>query len=118
MPHTESNTATFVASEIIPANRLVKLDAAGTVSIADITTTPIGRSPNTQTPSGEELSVRMLNRGGIIDLVADAAVTRGAVVYGQNDGKIDDDSSGSAVRIGLANETATADGDEIEVILD
>lgn len=114
----ESNTRTFEASETIPANRLVKLDAAGTVSIADITTTPIGVSPSTQTASGDELSVRLLNSGGTIDMVADAAVTKGATIYGQNDGKIDDDSAGGAIQVGVALQAATGDGSIIEVLPD
>ena len=118
MPFNEPNTKTFVASEAIPANRLVKLDSAGTVSIADITTTPIGTSPNTETADAGELGVRLLNTGGTFEMVADAAIVKGAVVYGQNDGKIDDDSGGSAVRVGVALQAASGDGSIIEVLPD
>lgn len=118
MPHSESQFKTFIVSEVIPAHRLVKVDAAGTVSMAGITEKPIGVNQTESFAIGDEVNVRLLNAGGTIEMVADAAVVKGAVVYGQNAGKIDDDSGSSALRIGIALEAASGDEARIEVLPD
>ncbi len=112
----ESNSRTFTASEAIPANRLVKLDAAATVSVADVSTTAIGVSPDTPTASGDELSVRLLNSGGTIDMVCEAAVTLGSTVYGRNLGMVDDSSADSAVAVGKALQAGSGANSIIEVL--
>lgn len=116
--YTQESMKTFVCSEAFAQHILVKRDAAGTVSIADLTDTPIGVSQSMTNAANEEANIRLLNGGGTIEMVAAAAITNNAVVYGRADGKISSDSSGSAVRIGIALEAASGDGARIEVLPD
>jgi len=107
----------FTAGEALAAYRRVKLTAAGTVSYADADEPEIGVT-EAAAASGARVAVA-LKGGRTHKCVAAGAVTVNAAIYGMADGKVDDTAtgSGSAV-IGLALETALADGDVIECILE
>ena len=64
-------------------------------------------------------SVRLANGYGTALMVAGAAITTGAEVYGIAGGKVDDAvaATGPGAPVGVALEAATADGDVIEVLL-
>ena len=113
--NVDTGERTFTAGEAIGQYILVKY-GSGVITIAAITEEPIGVTKDL-VASGGEVAVWLFNKPGTLICTADAAITSGAVVYGQNAGKVDDDSGSSALRIGLALQAAAADGDEIEVVV-
>jgi hypothetical protein len=117
MPFHDTDTKTFEASEAIADNVIVKLDSAGTVSVADVSEAGIGVAQNPAYASGDDVAVRLFNKGGTIEMLADAAITLGATVYGRDGGEIDDSSADSAVAVGTALEAASGAGALIEVLI-
>ena len=109
-------TMTFVTTEAIPLGSLVKLDAAGTITIADVTEAAFGTAAEIAYAAGESIGVDLFNKPGTHIGIAAAAITKGAIIYGRNDGEIDDSSADSALRVGVALETATAAGDLIQFL--
>lgn len=107
-------TRTFVAGEALAAFRRVKLTAANTVSYADADESCIGVTIEAAA-SAASVSVRLMG-GQTCKVVASAAVTAAAAVYGVADGKVDDAGAGSdSVAIGMAVAAALANGDVIEI---
>ncbi len=64
--------------------------------------------------AGEDITVRLINAGGTIEVVAAGAISAGASVYAAASGKVE--ASGTSVK-GKALAAATADGDVIECLL-
>ncbi len=64
--------------------------------------------------AAKAVAVRPRNSVGTHEMVADAAISAGAAIYGAASGKISSTANGS--QIGIAIEAATADGDIIEVL--
>lgn len=116
LPVADEKTRVYSAGGSVTAGQLVKLAADGDVETCTASDVPIGKALNGAS-ADEDVLVRMLNAGGVIDLTVDAAVTRGAVVYAQAAGKVDDDNTGSPERVGIADGTGATDGDVIPVIL-
>mgnify|MGYP003674584751 CR=1 FL=1 len=110
-------TVTFETTEAIPLGSLVKLDTAGTVTIADVTQEAIGTAAEIGIAAGQRIGVDLHNKPGFHIGIAAAAITKGAVIYGRDDGEIDDSSADSALRVGRAVEAAAA-GDLIQFIFD
>lgn len=111
----DTNTKAFTAGAAIAKNILVKL-ASGKLAVAGLAEQPIGVTQHETFADGDVVSVELLSRAGTLKCTAAAAVTQGAVVYGRAAGKVDDVSTSSAVKIGVALEAATAAGDIIEVM--
>ncbi len=106
--------ASYTAGAAIAKHILVKL-TSDVLSVAALGEEPIGTLDEASFASGDVRAVRL--RGtGIIKCVASGAFSQGAVVYGRADGKIDDISTTSAIRIGIALKAATASGDIIPVL--
>ena len=63
---------------------------------------------------GDLVAVRLITSQGTQEAVASKSFAKGAVLYGAASGKVSDASSGSA--IGEALESATADGDIVEIL--
>lgn len=114
--YVDGNYKTFTASGIIYPFRLVKLASVGVVSLAGLTYQPIGASDR-YAASGAPVNIKLLTGAGTVKLEAEDAITMGAVVYGRASGCVDDSSANSALKVGIALETATAAGDIIEVLL-
>ena len=114
----DTGTVTFETTEAIPLGAGVKLDAAGTVSLADLTEEIIGFAAEIGYASGQRIGVDMISKQGTFTGVAAGAIVKGAVIYGQNDGELDDSSAGSAKRVGRALEATTAKGDQFMFIVD
>lgn len=110
---------TFTAGEDLLPKRRVKIES-GTVTIppevvyADIGEQHIGTTGNDTVSDGDPVSITPINATGTYEVTASEAFVVGAILYGANDGKAADTSSGSA--IGIAVEAATADGDVVEVM--
>jgi len=111
----EVGTKTFAATEALAAFRRVKLTtSSGTaVEYADAGEEHIGVT-QLAAAAGALVPVRLRTAEGTLKGVAASSFSAGAVLYGANDGKIDDASSGSS--IGTAVNAATADGDVCEFI--
>lgn len=115
--YSDSDVIKLKCGATVAAHRAVKLSAADTciqsAAIADgaIGVSLVGGS------SGEWIPVQVR---GIAKLEAAAAITVGNEVMVQaaaGDGSIDDAAGATAVSIGVALETADADGDLIAVLL-
>lgn len=110
-------TVPFVTTEAVPLGSGVKLDAAGTVTIADVTEEIIGFAAEPAYEAGQSIGIDLLNKPGTHIAIAAAAIVKGAVIYGRDDGEVDDSSADSAIRIGRALEAAAA-GDLIMILVD
>lgn len=108
------STQTFIAGEALVAFRRVKL-SAGKVVYADATDDYIGVTQETGVLD-REITVRLKNDVGSFQIEASEAISAFGDCYGADDGKIA--ASGSVYVGHLKAEPATADGDEIEVIID
>lgn len=108
----EGMFGTFVAGEDLAAHRRVKLSGA-TVVYADAGDEAIGVT-EFAVSSGEDITVRMLNAGGTVEIFAAGTFAVSATIYGADDGKIDDVVAGQP--LGKVLEAATAAGDLIETL--
>jgi hypothetical protein len=113
----ETGLKAFVAGEALEAFRRVKLSTgSGTqVEYADAGEDFIGFTQN-KVDSGEYVTVALRSASRTYKAIAAEGLSAGAVIYGGDDGKVQDTSSGTA--IGTALEAATADGDSIEITCD
>ena len=110
-----TRTKTFKAGAAIAANLLVKL-SSGKLAVAGLGDDPIGVLEVKAFADGDMVAVTLLNAQGTVKMVAAAAVTAAAKVYGRAAGQVDDDSATSAVFVGRAMEAAAAQGDLFEVM--
>ena len=111
----ETSTKCFTAGTAIGVGVLVKLSSSK-LAVAGLADQPVGVMEEASFADGDLRSVRLLSAKGTIKCKAAAAVSEGAVVYGRADGLVDDDSSSSAIQIGVALEAASAKNDLIEVL--
>ena len=112
-----SKFPTFTAGEELLPKRRVKIKAGTTtippeVVYADAGEQAIGITGNGTIAITLGVSLQPSNATGTYEGTASEAFAINATLYGANDGKISDTSSGSA--IGLAVEAATADSDVVE----
>lgn len=103
---------TFTTGAALAQFRRVYL-ASGVLQYADAYTPEIGTTETETFAASVAVGVRLRNADGTRKMVASAAITSGAYVYGAANGKIDDVGF---VPVGIALEAATADGDIIEVL--
>jgi len=113
--YVETPTKAFTAGAAIGKHILVKLDTAK-LAVAGLAEQAVGVIEDEAFADGDLRAVRLLSAQGTIKCVAAAAVAEAAVVYGRALGKVDDVSTSSAIRVGVALEAATAAGDIIEVL--
>ena len=105
---------TFTAGEDLSAFRRVKLDTTvNQVIYADAEHDSVGITQGA-VDSGDPVNLKLRTAEGTVKVEAAGVVTLGDIVYGADDGKIDDDPSG--VVFGQAINASGADGDIIEVI--
>lgn len=111
--YTDDNVRTFTAGEAIGAYILVKLSGDFTASIAGLADNAIGVSREA-VASGAEVGVFLLNKKGTVKMTASGTITQNAAVYATSSGKISATIVGR--KIGYALESASADGDIIEIL--
>ena len=111
----ETPTKGFTAGGAIGKHILVKL-SSGKLAVAALAEEFIGTLEDEAFADLNVRSVRLKSAQGTIKCVALTAFSVGAVVYGRAGGKVDDVSTSSAVRVGVALEAATAVNDIIEVM--
>lgn len=106
----------FIANAAMGANLRVKLSSgSGTqVELAGAGEDFIGITEHSVDNALDHISVILKNQITTHKVVAAAAITEGAALYGAADGKVDDAASGTA--IGKALEAATADNDVVEFL--
>jgi len=109
------NKASYAAGGAIAKHILVYF-SSGSLAVAGLATEPIGSIDEAAFAAGEVRAVSLRSGSGSIRCVAAGAFSQGAVVYGRALGKVDDVSTSSAVRIGIALAAATAAGDIVPVM--
>ncbi len=109
----EYHIKSYVATAALEPYVLVK-KSGDEVVVAGAGDTAIGITM-ARVAAGGSVPVRLLNGYGTALITVGAAVTKNAAVRGIASGKGDDASTG--VLIGTAEDTATADGDVIEILL-
>lgn len=107
----------FRASEALAAHRRVKLSTtAGYVEYADQADDFIGVTM--EAVSAEEIvALKLHNDPGTVEIEAAGAFDADATIYGADDGKVDDVSSGSD-KFGKSLEAASGSAAVIEAIID
>ena len=108
----------FDVADAIPEARLVKADSGTVVSLAGLTEKPLGVTTSSTFAAGEGTAVKSRSKPGTVTLEANGAIPFGSDVYGAADGKGSASSAGGAVKVGTAMESADADGDYFQVMLD
>jgi len=108
----EGGKKSFTAGEDLAAYRRVKL-SAGEVIYADAGEEFIGFTQEAVS-DGDQVTVALRSAARTYKAVAAEPFALDAVLYGANDGKVQDTVSGTAQ--GVALEAATADGDIVEIL--
>lgn len=106
----------FRAAEDLEAFRRVKLNSDGDVVYADANDPWIGTT-ETDVDDGEPVTVRLKNVPGTRKMIFASAAAALAAVYGADDGKVDDGTSGG-LSIGIVLDAPGAAGIAGEVLLD
>ncbi len=108
---------TFTAGEALEAYRRVKLSStAEQVEYADKNDDFIGVTLEAAA-SGSPVAVKMHNTPGSVEVEASAAITVNSTIYGADDGKVSNSSTG-ADKFGKALEEASGSGAIIEAVID
>jgi len=113
MAYRNEGPFTLTSGESLEQYRLAKMSGT-TVIYADAGDLPIGITLNRATASSKPVTIAPL-RGGIEKVTASKAITAGSAIYPAADGKVSDAAVGA--QIGIAIETATADGGIISAVL-
>ncbi|MGA1979469.1 MAG: DUF1565 domain-containing protein [Sedimentisphaerales bacterium] len=109
----EGNIKTFTAAEALEAFRRVRLDSSGNVVYSDSGETWIGTTEH-YAANAAQVSIRLRTASGTRKVTAAGAFSINALLYGADDGKVDDAVAGSPTLRAL--EAATANNDVIEAI--
>jgi len=112
----DTNTRTFVADEAIAIHLRVKLDSDGRVTIAGLADKDIGTALTPAYAAGDTINVKLRTGAGTHKMVAIEALAIGAELFTEANGKVQDTAASTSFRVGVALESATADGDIIEVL--
>lgn len=107
---------TFLSAAILAAYRLVKLSSGEAVyNTAANTDRPVGITEYA-VGDAENISVRALNLSGSYPITAAGVFSSGDDLFAAADGKVQalPAGAGTYLRVGLALEDATADGDIVE----
>lgn len=114
----ETVPATTTTADITNRNALLKFNSGSVEVISGPTDLPVGCLQNTTTSGSVATKVAMYGMFGIRKLKASAAIAQGAQVMGAAGGKIATWATGAGrYRLGIALEAASADGDDILVLI-
>lgn len=107
----------YTAGEDLEAKRRVKIESGTTTTPPEVVYADAGEQHIGVTEfavsDGDIVSIRLRNYPGTCEIEAADTFSVAASLYGADDGKVSDTSSGSA--IGIAHEACTAAGDIVEV---
>ncbi len=104
----------LIAGEALEQYRQVRLSAAKTVVYCDEGEAPLGVTLE-KVANGENVSVKMVNHSGTVEIEAAGAIAAAAVVYSKDDGKVDD-AEGSGLPCGIAIKAASGAASVVEVL--
>lgn len=113
--YVDGNCRTFQAAAAIARHLRVKLNGSNLLAVAGAQEAEIGTLEEAANAANEYRSVRLRSAAGTCKMVASAAITREAIVYGAASGKIDDGTA-NGNPIGIALQAASGDGSVIEVL--
>ena len=111
----DTKTKTFPADAAIGQYLRVHL-SSGQVTLSGATDQDIGTTRNATFAAAEPVAVCLVSGQGTEKMVAAAAISENAKVYGAASGKISSTQATGAFLRGIALEAASADGDVIEVL--
>lgn len=104
---------TFTAGEALEAYRRVKIKSGTTTTPPEVEYADAGEFciGVTMAPadSGDAVAIKTLNQNGTFLVQASKTISLGATVYGSNDGKVSDASSGTSQFVALKAATAASD---------
>lgn len=112
---------TFKAGEALEARRRVKIESGTVTTPPEVVYADAGEDfigiTEYAVADGDPVAVKIMTSPGTfeVECLIDSAIARGTVLYGANDGRLSDASSGSAQ--GIALQAASADYDHIEAML-
>lgn len=112
--YCNGNTKSFKAAGAIPQFARVKLSAADTVDVAGAADIEIGVAEVAAFAAGDDVPVRLRTAAGTYKMIAAAALTAGAEVYGDASGKVGTTNTNPA--IGQTLQAASGDGSIVEVL--
>jgi hypothetical protein len=111
----ETNCKSFTAGEAIPRAARVKL-SGGKVYVAGLAEKDIGTAETPAFAADNEIAVRLRSAVGTFKGIANGAVTQGVNLYTAALGKFSATATATSYLAATALETATADGDIIEML--
>ena len=109
----DTGARTFTAAGTIKRFATVQFGSGGTITEADATSGFVGVASEAA-QSGDVISVWLTSKQGTSKMLAHAAITKGATLEAAAAGRVATHSSGTL--IGRTLDTATAQGDIIEVV--
>jgi len=119
MPWNEGKK-TFIAGEALEAHRRVKIKANTITTPPEVEYSAAGENfigvTEYAVKAGANVAVKLLSAAGTfeVECTVSEAIACGAVLYGANDGKVSDASSGTAQ--GMALQAAGDSNEHIEVL--
>lgn len=111
---TEGNSKTFQAGAALVSFRRVKLNSSIQAVYAAAGEDNVGVTQQ-DVANGENVTVALKTPGRTFKLTASGAITKGALIYADLNGKVSATVNGTP--LGVALETTTADGDIFEALL-
>jgi hypothetical protein len=111
----QNSQRTFVAGEALSSYLLVKVEADGhVVKAGDSATESLVGVTTTSADNGGATTISLVNGGGTAYATASEGIDAGDAVYTAASGKIAS-SVTTGTKVGIALDTAAADGDIIEI---
>ena len=110
----DTGARTFTAAGTIKRFALVQYSSAGTITEAGAATGHVGVATEAA-ESGDIISVWLVSKQGTIKCLAHGAITKGSTLEAAADGRVTTHALGTLV--GRTLDTATAQGDIIEVLI-
>lgn len=110
----DSGRKAFITGALIGQFLRVKL-VAGVLQIAGLSDRGIGTVDRSNQVSGDSVSVTLRTKQGTTQYIASGAITAGADVFTDANGKISATQAPGSFHLGTALEAAAADGDIVEV---
>jgi len=111
----QNNVRTFTnGSSALDAYVCVKITSDGTIALSESNLEPVVGFTTQPVAANEAASISLLYGGGTTFATASKSIDAGDIVYNTTGGKITDASS--TTKVGVALESASADGDVIEIL--
>jgi len=113
----DTGKETCIADAAIKQFARVVYESDGRVVTAGLAEVGIGIAQTAAFAAGDAIDVKLWNSGGTFKMIASEALAKGATLYTESDGEVQDTAQATSVPFAQAKEAATADGDIIECYL-